>query len=251
MYKLGLCSVTFRKLTVDQIIRLASEANLEGIEWGSDVHVPVDALEHAKQVAKLTKIANLEIVSYGSYYRVGEENESNFEEILQTAVNLEAPAIRVWAGARGSADATRDYREQVISDARKIGSMAEKQGVSIHFEYHGDTLTDTMESAKLLMQSVDHSNVYIYWQPSINTSAKERLASIRAIQPWLSNIHVFHWSGTERLPLEEGKVEWASYLSEISKSSINRYLLMEFVKEDSAGQFLKDAKVLKNVMETT
>ena len=33
--KSGLVSVTFRKLTIDEIIKLAKENNLKSIEWGS------------------------------------------------------------------------------------------------------------------------------------------------------------------------------------------------------------------------
>ncbi len=43
----GLCSITFRSLSVDAIIELATKARLDGIEWGSDVHVPPGDLELA------------------------------------------------------------------------------------------------------------------------------------------------------------------------------------------------------------
>ena len=36
---IGLTSVTFRKLTCEEIIRLAQESGAECIEWGGDVHV--------------------------------------------------------------------------------------------------------------------------------------------------------------------------------------------------------------------
>lgn len=36
---IGLTSITFRKLTCEEIIRLAQESRAECIEWGGDVHV--------------------------------------------------------------------------------------------------------------------------------------------------------------------------------------------------------------------
>ena len=36
----GLCSITFRDLAVDDVVALAAEAGLAGIEWGADRHVP-------------------------------------------------------------------------------------------------------------------------------------------------------------------------------------------------------------------
>ena len=46
----GLTSVTFRQKTIDEIVALARKAQLDGIEWGGDVHVPagdVQAARHA------------------------------------------------------------------------------------------------------------------------------------------------------------------------------------------------------------
>ena len=36
----GLCSITFRDLSVDDVVALAADAGLAGIEWGADRHVP-------------------------------------------------------------------------------------------------------------------------------------------------------------------------------------------------------------------
>ncbi len=49
MRPVGLTSVTFRQLTVDQIITLARETGCTGIEWGSDVHVPQMRLDQTGQ----------------------------------------------------------------------------------------------------------------------------------------------------------------------------------------------------------
>ncbi|MDL4840307.1 sugar phosphate isomerase/epimerase family protein [Aquibacillus rhizosphaerae] len=248
MFKLGLCSVTFRNHSVDQVIDLAKKASLQGIEWGADIHVPPGSLQHAKEVKNKTTNAKLEVVSYGSYYRVGDENEYSFKEILETALELSAPAIRVWAGTLGSQEATNVYREKVVEDAKRIGNLADKQGVTVHFEYHGNTLTDTMESAKQLMEEVNHSNIYLYWQPAVGRTIDDRLASIQTIETWLSHVHVFHWTPTDRLSLHEGKEEWNKYLNEIKKYDKDNYLFMEFVKNDSEDQFLKDATTLHELV---
>ena len=250
MFKTGLCSVTFRNLSVEEVIEITSKAGLDGIEWGGDVHVPPGNLEHAAEVARLTEESNLEVSSYGSYYRVGDmkSNPVSFEQILETAVHLNAPAIRVWAGTLGSKDADQDYRDQVAADARRIAMLAEKKNVTIHFEYHGDTLTDTKESAALLMKEVDHPNVNIYWQPAVGLSVDERIESINDVLPWLSHVHVFHWDIIDRLRLVEGKEEWSTYLNLLKTEEQTRYLLLEFVIDDSKQQFFEDAKTLKELV---
>lgn len=250
MFKIGLCSVTFRNLTVEEIIELSSEAGIDGIEWGGDIHVSPGDLKRASEVAKLTEDADLQVTSYGSYYRVGDvdANVAPFEDILATAEHLQAPMIRVWAGTLGSKEADEQYRSSVVEDARRIADLAAEKNISIHFEYHGGTLTDTKESAATLMEEVDHPNVFIYWQPAVGESVEQRIASIEKVRPWLSYVHVFHWDITDRLPFQEGIVDWEQYLEQLKTTEQTRFLLMEFVKEDCKEQFLEDVDVLKRLL---
>lgn len=70
--------------------------------------------------------------------------------------------------------------------------MAEKEGIVIAYEYHGGTLTDTLESAHRLMEKVAHPNIGSYWQPLPRHDTKSRLSGLEQLLPWLKNIHVYH-----------------------------------------------------------
>ncbi|WP_058306643.1 sugar phosphate isomerase/epimerase family protein [Gracilibacillus massiliensis] len=245
--KLGLCSVTFRDKNPEQIIDLAMEAELDGIEWGGDVHVSPGEYQKAEQIAALTTSRGLEVSSYGSYYRLADHsgNEYDFITVLETAKRLGAPAIRVWPGMMGSKDADDSYRKKVVVDAIKIADLAGEEGISVHLEYHDHTLTDTKESARRLMEEIAHQNVFLYWQPPNRVSVEERITSIEMVKQWISNVHIFHWySFNERMDLANGAKEWQNYLESIEEDGKERYVLMEFVKDDDERQFLKDAKTL-------
>ena len=56
-------------------------------------------LRRAKEVAQCTLDAGLSVVAYGSYYRF-DEQELPFAKVLETAIALKAPLIRVWAVKR-------------------------------------------------------------------------------------------------------------------------------------------------------
>ncbi len=251
--KIGLCSVTFRDKNPEQIVDLAMEVSLDGIEWGGDVHVPPGDYEHAEKVGEVTRSRGLEVSSYGSYYRLADHtgNEYDFTTILETAKKLQAPAIRVWAGMKGSKEADECYRKKVVEDARRIADLASDEGISVHLEYHDNTLTDTKESARKLMEEINHNNLLLYWQPSNGVSVEERLASIDLVKEWITNVHIFHWHSFEdRLELISGEGEWQQYLKAIEKDGRDRYVLMEFVKDDDERQFLKDAQTLHILRDT-
>src|SRR5687768_14765950 len=61
----GLVSVTFRKLSPAEVVRVAVDAGLTSIEWGGDIHVPHGDLARAKEVAAMTTEAGLSASAYG------------------------------------------------------------------------------------------------------------------------------------------------------------------------------------------
>lgn len=248
--KSGLLSVTFRKLGVKEIIGLIRQAGLEVVEWGGDIHVPPGDPHIAEEVGKMTRDAGIEVAAYGSYYRLGPgpEQEAAFDQVLQSALKLKAPVIRVWAGRQGSDEVDGKLREEIVQDARRIADLAQKAGIRIDVEYHGKTLTDTTASAVQFFTETNHTNVRSYWQPRTNETVEERLEGIRAIAPWLSNIHVFHWSKSGRLSLTEGADSWKKYLRLFRSLDIDPCLMLEFVKDDRTEQFLQDAEALKTLI---
>lgn len=250
MNKTGLCSITFRDLSCEEIIEIVSQAKLDAIEWGSDVHVLPNDFERAKEISHLMDDAGLITSSYGTYYRVGIENEYAFEDILKTAEILKARDIRVWAGRKGSEDADLQYRKEVIKDAQRIADLASEKGIRISFEYHARTLTDTVSSALDLLERVNRDNVKIYWQPAVDVAVPQRIKNIEALGEYITNIHVFSWKGIERLELIDHKREWLRYIDTINQFETiqPRFYLMEFVKDDSKDQFFKDAKNLRRIL---
>lgn len=246
----GLVSITFRDLKPAQVIELVVQSGLQGIEWGGDIHVPHGDTTVAERVGEKTREAGLQVVAYGSYYRAGESEKTGlkFSDVCDTAKALGTKVIRVWAGARSSADADNEYRAKVRADLLRISDWAGKHDMAIQMEYHGGTLTDTNQAALQLQKSVVHPNLYFGWQPPNGESLQYCLRGLRSIKQRLCNLHVFHWIYREgkriRCPLAEGADRWPVYLREAADAPGERYALIEFVAGDTPDQYLADAATL-------
>ncbi|HUU58624.1 MAG TPA: TIM barrel protein [Phycisphaerae bacterium] len=249
MIRSGLVSITFRKLSAEEIVALVREAGLEGIEWGGDVHVPHGDLDRAREVRRMTEDAALTVAAYGSYYRVGHEEPVPFEEVLTTAVALGAPLIRVWAGEQGSDQADAAYRELVVRDSRRIADAAAREGIAVAYECHANSLTDTTASACALLESVAHDNVRTYWQPTVGASVETCLEGIDALRDRLANVHVFHWEAWDRRPLAEGQDPWRGYLEKIASTGREHFAMLEFVADDCPAAFRRDAATLRQWLQ--
>lgn len=250
--KSGLLSVTFRKLSVPYITRLASEAGLECIEWGGDVHVPHGDLAAAREAAKLTLDHGLSVSAYGSYLRLGVAGGPDFESVVETAEALGAPTIRVWAGNKGSAKADPADRAAVVEDALKAANLAADAGLTISYEFHGNTLTDTAESAAELFADTLHDAIYSFWQPPNGATPEEALRSLEVTLPRLSNVHAFHWwpDPATRLSLAEGRDRWSRYLDRIRAAGLQPDVLLEFLPGDDPNLLASEAATLRELLNS-
>jgi len=255
MIKSGLVSVTFRSLSSEKIISLVSDANLKGIEWGGDIHVPHGDINKARQVARQTIDAGLETAAYGSYYRIGQSEQEGlpFQTVLDTAQSLQAPLIRVWAGTKEANEADEDYYKMTAEQTRQICEIAGSAGISIAYEFHRGTLTNTAQSAKKLLDLVKCDNLFTLWQPILEVGFETNYRGLDLLASKVANIHVFYWTGNPfigHLFKEEADI-WKQYIKRLTQTDGNHYALIEFVKDDDPQNFIKDAEFLTKLVSKT
>lgn len=246
----GLTSVTFRQKTIDEIVALAHKAQLDGIEWGGDLHVPAGDVQAARHAAKATADAGLSVLSYGSYFH-GDEGE-DFAPVLESAKALGAPMVRVWAERSPYEECSAEAFSRCVTAFQKAADMAAEAGIAVGFEYHRGTFTQTRAGAAALLDAVSRENVSCYWQPNPDISLEEQLLEMDALLPRLSNIHVFYWTKNNvRHPLSEGIPLWEQYVKHLQKANVPRAMILEFVEGVSHEAFLRDAATLHRLLGST
>lgn len=243
----GLVSVTFRQLSVDEVVDVAAANGLLAIEWGGDVHVPLGDTAAAARTAERCAAAGIAVAAYGSYYRAGVSGD--VEPVLDTAVALGAPRIRVWAGDTGSAEATAERRAAIVADLLRVTTLAAERNVEIAVEYHARTLTDTLESTMDLFRAVGHPELRPYWQPPIGVPDPECLVAVDTLLPELVTTHVFSWADDGvRLPLSAREPLWRQVFDRLRREPGERYALLEFVRDDDPAALAADAATLHELL---
>lgn len=251
----GLVSITFRKLSTDEIISLVKESGLKAIEWGGDIHVPHGDIAIAKEVGEKTRAAGLECAAYGSYFKLGKSAPEGLDhrKVIDSAEALGTKTIRIWAGCKPSVEYSQEERDAIASEAREMADDAAAKNIRIALEFHRKTLTDTTGSALKFLKECAHPNILTYWQPPLDLDHTGKVESLKAVLNQLSNIHVFAWDmhadgALTQHPLAAHIGDWKEYFSIASALPSNRYAMLEFVKNDSQEQFLEDAETLKQLI---
>lgn len=244
----GLCSVTFRALSAEQVVELAADARLEVIEWGADVHVPAGDVEQAARVAKLTTDAGLASCSYGSYFRAGAQE--SITPVLDAAAALGVDRMRIWAGESGSDESAPQDRASTVARLQDAVDEASARSISLAVEFHSGTLADTAPATLRVLEEVARPTLSTYWQPTVGAGVDAVLDEYRAVADHVSAAHVFSWwPARDRLPLRARDALWTRFFGEAqSATTPPRHALLEFVPGDDPAMLRGEAATLRSYL---
>jgi sugar phosphate isomerase/epimerase len=233
----GLCSISFRDLAVDEVVALASDAGLAGIEWGADRHVPPGS--DAASVADRCADAGLACPSYGTYLFAGRTSHDEVAAACSTAVELGAGNLRIWAPDEAEA-----------ADVADIADRAAERGLTVSLEFHPGTRTGTAASTLELLAGADRENLFTYWQPDPALTPVDAIEEHAAVAGHLSHLHVFSWGPggfADRLPLADGADLWRSVLAADATGRWNhdRWAFLEYVPDDEPACLGREAATLR------
>ena len=252
----GLCSVALRHLDPAQVVACAIAGGAAGIEWEARVHVPPGDWAKAARAAELAAEAGLAVPSYGAYARAGlPDARQEFASCLTSADALGAPLVRVWtASVEGLSRAERDDAVTVVAaDLADFCDRAADSGKTVSLEFHPGTFTEDAQSTLNLIDRVSRTNLRSHWQPDYGQTCDAAAASLGAMLPFLSHMHVFHWTKDHlRLPLDDGASYWKTLLKLASPASPlpsgGRYAMLEFSPNDDAEQVVADLRTLCQIL---
>lgn len=243
----GLCSVSFRQHTPEQIIKAVSEAGLECVEWGSDVHAPCDNEEAIESIVSLQKEYGITTSSYGTYFYLQKNTLDELRKYIKAAKMLGTDILRLWCGTKGSSEYTPDEKAEFFEECRRATKIAESENVRLCMEFHGGSYADSAESALELMEAINSPCFRMYWQPDIKGDEAPNLDSAKKLSDYTVNIHVHYWVDSKHYPLSDGIDKWTNYLSQFSE---NKCLLLEFMPDGKIETLPQQAKALKSIVDS-
>lgn len=245
MPQLGLCSIAFRHLSVEEIIATAKGAGLSCIEWGSDVHAPKDDLENIDRVRKLTEAAGLRCCSYGAYFRIDRDSVEDIHSYIAAAKCLGVDVVRIWCPGN-PATISEEEKQRRYGICRELAKIAEAEKVTLCAECHSANLTDNGQSSLEFMQAVNSPAFRMYWQPHESFSKENNLAFAEAVAPYVVNVHVFYWKERTRLPLKDAWDAWKSYIGALGS---DRIFLLEHIPDDDKTLLFREADTLRSLLK--
>ena len=245
MLNTGLVSISFRSLSCEQLIENLKKCGLKNIEWGSDVHAPVDNEERLYEIRRLMEENGINCCSYGSYFRISVNPVDEIYKYIKAAKILGTNIIRLWCGNKGTDVITAEETEKLFADCKALAKIGEEEGVIFCMECHNDTYTDNVNTALKLMEEVNSPAFRMYWQPNQHKTFEENMHYAKTLSAYTYHLHVFNWAGHDRLPLKDAVKTWKDYLTNFEGE---RYLLLEFMPDDKIETLPVETEALNAIV---
>ena len=258
--KTALCTIAFRERLLEYSLDIASEAGLDGVEiWGREPHISEEYDGNRVAAArKMVEERGLKVAVFGSYLRFGsvETKSMPLRDTLQIAAGLDAPIIRVWASDVGSEEADEEIWHDTVIQCREAAHAARKMGIQMAVEMHTNTLADTAESARRLVEKVDCDSFGLNYQalPSLDDDAMARLEKVL---PWVIHLHAQNYAPLdgkqgklERVALDLGVIEYEPLLTKLYSNGYDGYVAVEFGPSNAANKrdaVLRDCRYLQGI----
>lgn len=243
-FKLGVCSVTFRKLSAAKVVEIAKKAGAEYIEWGGDVHVT--NTEEARIVKSVCDNEGIKICSYGSYYRVGCGDKTEWEKICRIAKAMNAPSVRVWLGEKNSEETTQAEYNRILADLKCICDIAKKYNLLVCPECHDNTYNNNTNAFLKIKNDLKADNFKTYFQ-SRYLRYDYDIDRIEKTFDCIENVHISYRDlAREQRFRKKDKTYLDRLLKKLVEMNFGGVVLIEFSKGSKEKNFLKDMKKLKS-----
>ena len=243
-FKLGLCSVTFRKKTAEKVVEIAKKAGVGYIEWGGDIHVKT--ADDARKVKTLCDSAGIKISSYGSYFNCIRYDESKWIEICEITKEMDASSVRVWLGKKDSEKTGEaDYRV-LVENTKRMCDIAADYGLLVCPECHGNTYNNNTDAILRFSKDLQRDNFKTYFQ-SRYFRMEYDLDRIDRTFDFTENVHVSYRDlKREQLFRKKDRNYLDTLLKKLREKNFQGIIMVEFVSGNSEKQFYEDTEKLKS-----
>ena len=243
-FKLGLCSVTFRKKTSEEVVSIAKKAGISFIEWGSDVHVKT--IDDAKKVKALCDKEDIKISSYGSYFNCAKYDEGKWIDTCKIAKEMGAESIRIWLGKKNSQVTKEKEYQLLLENTKRMCDIAAEYGLLVCPECHDNTFNNNTDAILRFIGELQRDNFKTYFQ-SRYFRMEYDLDRIDRTYPYIKDVHVSYRDlKREQLLRKKDKNYLDTLLKKLKEKGFDGIVMIEFVSASSEKSFLTDTEKLKS-----
>lgn len=249
MPKIGALGLSMGRYTFEEFLQYASETGFDGIEISTSPGVHKNSMpltfDNIPQIKELLAKYNLKpfaVSGYNDFVQKSDEELlkqiEKLENTCKLAKEVSARVVRAFGGEPKEGIDKRDAIRLMIEGFREMVKRAEKLGIILGLENHGDITNDARVELEILegvgsdylRLTVDTSNYYWY-----GNNLKDIEEFFRLVAPYTVHTHLKDGSAKNgikdkylSLALGEGDINLRLFLEELKKNGYSNPLCIEY-----------------------
>jgi 3-dehydroshikimate dehydratase len=254
MIRLGLSSQAFPAMATKDILKLAVDSGLEGVEWAAESHLVPGDIKAAQTLMMDTLMARLAVVAYSALYRVrpGSEAGLGFESLLDTTQALHAPILRIFAGSLAWSKSGPEARASLLGELRRLGDLAGLRGITVCLSLSRGSALEDYAAAEGLLGELGHPFVRLAWEALPGGASEEATAALERLAAQTSLLLARHSDRLGRSgPLGEEAEAWqrrlAAFLSGETEPKMSRFVLIGRIGAADEAKLKEDGAFLASL----
>ena len=191
---LSLCTISFRHhlISLQQVVEWAAPRGFSGIElWG--VHAR-NLLDRPDYDLDWLRSHGLCVPMLSDYLPVQGERQPMIEkthDLCRLAQAWGAGKLRTFAGNKGSHEITAEERRDWTRRMRELCTIVDDHGMKLVVETHPQTLADTRESTRQLVEEINHPALCLNFDVlHVWESGADPFEVIAEFEPLVAHMHL-------------------------------------------------------------
>lgn len=255
--KIGLCTIAFSELPLEEVLNIASENGFDGVEiWGKEGHLPLNSeYEYVREIKAMADAEGLEIAAFGSYIRpLSDDFEEQAERALRITQGLGSGLMRVWSGGGPSKNISASDKRLITMRLKTLCNWAQLYKITIAVEMHGNNLTDNADSILELIEDVAYPGLKTYYQSLFHAESGDFYEAAQKIGKYIVNVHAqnakrLKGGKIESCGIADGMVDYKKIVEILRQFDYDGYLEVEFVHgKDKLAALKKDRDFLAEII---
>ncbi len=226
------------QISWEQSIQLATDFQLEGIEWrvGEDFHIsPQSTPAQLTAIRAKVEEAGLQMPVLGGYFSTG--NPEDIQRGLEMAQILGITRVRFWPPRFPAENPYEELFKQAREELESLQPILEKSGIQCLLELHPGWIIPSPSSARRLLEGLSPQWFGIIYDPGnmVMEGYENPAMALSILGPYLAHVHVknagwvkedgkwqFRWDS-----IAGGQMDWAVIYKELMAVGYSGWFTLE------------------------
>lgn len=254
----AMCSIAWRDEAIEDVAPRVAAAGYAGIEvWGPHVDRLIAEGGRVEALAQQLRDLGLEVPMVSAYFDLVDDLEGSLataDRVLGYCRALDAPLLRVFTGGGNSAEASIGVWRAVVAGLQRMGAMAAAVGVTLALETHDGHLHDTTDSTLRLIRQANVPHLAVNLDIcNLYARGEDPVAALKRLEPYVRILHLKNvrceggrWQSG--LPLEDGAMDYQTFLAALADSRYDGYVSVEWFGPAPDAAAVSELAYLRRVL---